>query len=93
MGVIAAIALAANVWCFALLWRHRGEDVNMRSVWICSRNDVAANVIVLVAAGAVWALNSPWPDVAAAGIICAMFLRSAVTVWRDAVQASVQIAS
>jgi Co/Zn/Cd efflux system component len=84
MGVVGALALAANAACFALLWRHRAEDINMRSVWLCSRNDVIANVAVLVAAFAVWATGSPWPDIAVGAIICALFLRSAITVAREA---------
>jgi Co/Zn/Cd efflux system component len=84
MGMVGALALAANAACFALLWRHRAEDINMRSVWLCSRNDVIANVAVLVAAFAVWATGSPWPDIAVGAIICALFLRSAITVAREA---------
>jgi cation diffusion facilitator family transporter len=84
MGMVGALALAANAACFALLWRHRAEDINMRSVWLCSRNDVIANVAVLVAAWAVWATGSPWPDIAVGAIICALFLRTAITVAREA---------
>ena len=84
MGAIGALALAANIGCFVMLWRHRAEDINMRSVWLCSRNDLLANTLVLLAAGAVWALASPWPDIAAGAVICAVFLRSAVVVAREA---------
>lgn len=84
MGVVGALALVANASCFALLWRHRGEDINMRSVWLCSRNDLLANVLVLLAAGAVWTLRSPWPDVAVGALICAIFLRSAFAIAREA---------
>ena len=84
MGVVAAVALAANAFCVALLWQHRSEDINMRSVWLCSRNDLAANVLVMVAAVAVWVTVSPWPDLAAGALICALFLRSAFTVAREA---------
>jgi cation diffusion facilitator family transporter len=86
MGAVGALALAANGVCFALLWRHRAEDINMRSVWLCSRNDLVANVAVLVAALAVWATLSPWPDIAVGGLICALFLRSAFFVAREARQ-------
>jgi len=58
MGLVGALALAANAVCFALLWRHRAEDINMRSVWLCSRNDILANVGVALAAGAVWMTQS-----------------------------------
>jgi len=84
MGAVGALALAVNGVCFALLWRHRAEDINMRSVWLCSRNDLIANLSVLFAAWAVWATVSPWPDIAVGALICAMFLRSAFVVAREA---------
>jgi len=84
MGAVGALALAANAVCFALLWRHRGEDINMRSVWLCSRNDLIANVSVLLAAWAVWVTASAWPDIAVGGLICAVFLRSAFVIAREA---------
>lgn len=84
MGVVGALALAVNGLCFALLWRHRSDDINMRSVWVCSRNDLIANVSVVAAAGAVWLTRSPWPDIAVGALLCALFLRSAVLVFRDA---------
>ena len=84
MGVVGALALAVNGACFALLWRHRAEDINMRSVWLCSRNDLIANVSVLLAAWAVWFTLSPWPDIAVGSLICAVFLRSAFLVAREA---------
>ena len=59
MGAVGLLAFAANVWCLVLLWRRRGDDINMRSAWICSRNDVAGNAGVLVAAGAVTLTGSP----------------------------------
>jgi cation diffusion facilitator family transporter len=84
MGGIGALALAANGICFAMLWRHRAEDINMRSVWLCSRNDLVANISVMVAAWAVWMTHSPWPDIAVGALICAVFLRSAFLVAREA---------
>ena len=87
MGPIAMLALVVNTVCFALLWRHRTQDINMRSVWICSRNDIAANIGVVLAAGLVWATASPWPDLLVGALICALFLRSAFTVSREARQA------
>ena len=86
MGAVGALALAANSLCLALLWRHRAEDINMRSVWLCSRNDLLANTLVLLAALAVWIVGSPWPDIAAGAVICAVFLRSAFVVGREARQ-------
>jgi Co/Zn/Cd efflux system component len=67
-----------------MLWRHRAEDINMRSVWLCSRNDLIANVSVLLAAMLVWVTASPWPDIAVGALISALFLRSAFLVGRDA---------
>jgi Co/Zn/Cd efflux system component len=84
MGAVGVLALVANAACFALLWRHRAEDINMRSVWLCSRNDLLANVSVLLAAWAVWMTLSPWPDIAVGALICAVFLRSAFLVAREA---------
>ena len=84
MGAIGALALAANGVCFALLWRHRAEDINMRSVWLCSRNDLIANAAVLLAALAVRITLSSWPDITIGALICAMFLRSAFLVAREA---------
>jgi len=84
MGAVGALALAANGACFAVLWRHRAEDINMRSVWLCSQNDLIANVSVLLAAWVVWMTLSPWPDIAVGAIICAVFLRSAFLVAREA---------
>jgi cation diffusion facilitator family transporter len=84
MGPIAVLALTVNAVCFALLWRHRAQDINMRSVWLCSRNDIVANIGVLVAAALVWVTASAWPDILVGALICALFLRSALTVGREA---------
>ena len=84
MLVVTAIALAANLGCFALLWRFRRLNVNMASTFECSRNDVIANVGVLAAAGLVAATGEGWPDVVAGLVIAALFLRSSVHVLRSA---------
>ena len=84
MGMVGALALLVNGACAALLWRHRDEDINMRSVWLCSRNDIVANISVLAASFAVWAFHSFWPDIIVAAIICVLFLRSAFVVGREA---------
>jgi Co/Zn/Cd efflux system component len=84
MGAVGALALVANGICFALLWRHRAEDTNMRSVWLCSRNDLIANSSVLLAAWAVWVTLSPWPDIMVGTLVCAVLLRSAYLVAREA---------
>jgi Co/Zn/Cd efflux system component len=86
MGIVSMIALAANALCLGLLWKHRSEDVNMSSVWECSRNDIASNVAVFIAAGAVWLAQSSWPDLVVGLALAALFLRSAVRVIRDALR-------
>lgn len=87
IGVIGLLALAANGLCFALLWRHRADDINMSSVWLCSRNDIIANVSVLFAAAGVWLTHSGWPDILVGLALAALFLRSALFVLREAVTA------
>ncbi|MDP3981132.1 MAG: cation transporter [Chlamydiota bacterium] len=80
MGAFSLISLAANSLCLCLLWRHRNEDVNMSSVWECSRNDIASNLSVFAAAGAVWLTGSGWPDILIAlGLVC-LLLRSSIRV-------------
>jgi len=84
MASIGALALGANVFCFLLLWRHRADDLNLRSSWLCSRNDLVANVAVLAAAAAVARLDSLWPDVVVGVGIAVLFLRTAIPVLREA---------
>jgi Co/Zn/Cd efflux system component len=84
MSLVGTVALAANGVCFWLLWRHRADDINMRSVWMCSRNDLIANASELLAAAAVWLTLSPWPDIFVGALICAVFFRSAFLVAREA---------
>ena len=84
IGVIGLLALAANSLCLLLLWRHRTDDINMSSVWLCSRNDIIANVSVLCVAVVVWLTNSGWPDILVGLGLAALFLRSAVFVLRGA---------
>ena len=85
MWGVALLALAANACVLALLARHRGADLNMRSAWLCSRNDVIANTGVLAAAAGVSATGSAWPDVLVGLAIAALFAHSAVLVLRQAV--------
>jgi Co/Zn/Cd efflux system component len=80
IGAVGLLALAANSLCLVLLWRHRSDDINMNSVWLCSRNDIIANVSVLTAALGVWLTDSGWPDVLVGLAIAALFLRSAFSV-------------
>lgn len=77
MGAFSLLGLAANSVCLFMLWRHRHEDVNMSSVWECSRNDIASNLSVLVAAGAVWFTGSGWPDIVVALGLVWLLMRSA----------------
>ncbi|MBW8336479.1 cation diffusion facilitator family transporter [Pseudomonas stutzeri] len=84
MGIIGALALLANGYCFMLLYRHRSDDLNMRSTWLCSRNDLVANSSVIAAAGLVALTNSLWPDILVGMAIAALFLHSAGQVFREA---------
>jgi Co/Zn/Cd efflux system component len=84
MGVVGAAALIANGASFALLWAYRGGDANMRSAWICTRNDVLGNLAVLLAAAGVFGTGSGWPDVAVATIMAALALQGSWVVMRQA---------
>lgn len=86
MGMVGALALAANALCFYLLYTHRDDNVNLRSTWLCSRNDLFANAGVLLAAGAGYLLASRWPDIVVGVCIAALFTVSAYQVIRDARQ-------
>ena len=85
MGAFSLLGLAANSFCLYLLWRHRHEDVNMSSVWECSRNDIASNLAVFMAAGAVWLTNSGWPDILIAIGLVWLLMRSSIRVISSAV--------
>jgi cation diffusion facilitator family transporter len=87
MGVVGAVALAANLVCFYLLYSHRADNLNMSSTWLCSRNDLIANVGVLLAAGSSYLVVSGWPDILVGSIIAGLFLSSAFSVLRDATRA------
>jgi len=86
MGLFGALALIANVFCLILLWRHRHDDINMRSSWVCSRNDVIGNIGVLLAALGVSLTGSAWPDIVIGLLVAAIFCRSAILVLREAKQ-------
>jgi cation diffusion facilitator family transporter len=87
MGVIGGLALVANLVCFVLLYHHRSDNLNMRSTWLCSRNDLLANVGVLVAALGSYILMSRWPDLLVGVVIAGLFQSSALHVLRQARQA------
>ena len=84
MVAVGMLAFAANLLCLVLLWRRRGDDINMRSAWVCSRNDVVGNAGVLVAAAAVAITASPWPDIIVGLFVAGVFARSAAQVIRAA---------
>jgi Co/Zn/Cd efflux system component len=79
-----AAALLANLACVGLLFQHRAADINMRSTWVCSRNDILANLGVIVSAGAVGAFSSIWPDIIVSVGIVTLFLWSAAQVLQEA---------
>jgi Co/Zn/Cd efflux system component len=84
MGVVGFLALAANVASVLLLARYKDGDANVRSVWLCSRNDAIGNVAVMLAAVAVWATASAWPDLVVAAAMAGLFLTSSVSILRQA---------
>ena len=86
MSGVGLLALAANASVLLMLRPHRGDDLNMRSVWLCSRNDVVANLGILLAALGVALSGSAWPDIAVGLGIAALFVTSAVDVIRAAIR-------
>jgi Co/Zn/Cd efflux system component len=84
MGTVGIAALAANAASFALLWAYRDGDANMRSAWICTRNDVLGNIAVLLAATGVFGTGTGWPDLIVAAIMAALALQGAALVIRQA---------
>lgn len=84
MGVVALLALAVNVGVAVMLYAFREGDANMRSVWLCSRNDAIGNVAVMLAALGVFGTGSAWPDLLVAGLMAALALNGGWAVWRQA---------
>ena len=84
MGIFSLAGLVANGVCLFLLWRHRYEDINMSSVFECSRNDIASNLSVILAAIGVWAFNSGLPDIIIATLLAALLLNSSTRVIKGA---------
>ncbi|MBX3018835.1 MAG: cation transporter [Bdellovibrionaceae bacterium] len=80
MGAIGVVALAANLYCLLLLYRHRSDDINMKSTWLCSRNDIIANAGVIGASGLVAYFNSGLPDLLVGAAIAGLFLWSSIQV-------------
>jgi Co/Zn/Cd efflux system component len=84
MGVVGVLALAVNLASVLLLRPYKDGDANVRSVWLCSRNDTIGNVIVMAAAAGVWGTATAWPDLLVAAIMAGIFLTSAVQILRQA---------
>ena len=85
MGGVGALALAANAGVAVMLYRYRTGDANMRSVWICSRNDAIGNVAVMLAALGVFGTGSAWPDLIVASIMAGLALTGGFQVFRHAI--------
>lgn len=86
MGVIGFMALAANLASVGLLMRYKDGDANVRSVWLCSRNDAIGNIAVMAAALGVWGTGTGWPDLIVAGLMAGLFLSSAFQIILQAVR-------
>jgi Co/Zn/Cd efflux system component len=84
MGAIGFLALAANLASVGLLLPYKDGDANVRSVWLCSRNDAIGNVVVMAAALGVWGTASAWPDLIVAAVMAGIFLTSSVQILRQA---------
>jgi Co/Zn/Cd efflux system component len=82
MGVIGFLALLANSLSVLLLIRYRNGDANVRSAWLCSRNDAIGNIAVMLAGSGVWVTHSAWPDLVVASLMAGLFLWSAVQIIR-----------
>lgn len=80
MGIFSVAGLLANGVCLFLLWRHRQDDINMSSVYECSRNDIASNLSVILAASGVWVFASAWPDLLIGALLAALLLMSSARV-------------
>ena len=86
MGAIGFLALGANLACVLLLLRFRHGEANVRSVWLCSRNDAIGNVAVILAASGVWASGTAWPDLAVAAAMAGLFLWTATQITLQALR-------
>ncbi|MDH3335077.1 MAG: cation diffusion facilitator family transporter [Rhodospirillaceae bacterium] len=84
MGAVGLLALIANLSSVLLLMRYKDGDANVKSVWLCSRNDAIGNIAVMLAAGAVWFTQTPWPDLIVAMFMAGLFFLSAIQIVRQA---------
>lgn len=85
MGVVGFLALVANVASVLILRRYKEGDANVRSVWLCSRNDAIGNVAVMLAAAGVWITASKWPDLIVAATMAGVFVTSSVQILRQSI--------
>lgn len=86
MGIIGFLALLTNLSSVLLLMKYKEGDANVRSVWLCSRNDAIGNIAVMLAALGVWSTSTGWPDLAVATIMASLFLSSAFQIIRQALE-------
>ena len=86
MGAIGFLALLANLASVLLLVAYKDGDANVRSVWLCSRNDAIGNIAVMIAALGVWGTTTGWPDLIVAGLMAGLFLSSALQIIRQALR-------
>jgi len=93
MGVIGALALSANIVSVFVLMRFKDGDSNVRSVWLCSRNDAIGNVAVMIAALGVWYFGTAWPDLIVAVFMAGLFSRSAIQIVRQALSELSQVST
>src|SRR4029079_16047806 len=83
MGVVGFLALAANLASVLVLAKYKDGDANVRSVWLCSRNDAIGNMAVMIAAAGVWGTGTKWPDLIVAAIMATLFLWSSFQILRQ----------
>jgi Co/Zn/Cd efflux system component len=86
MGAIGILALVANAASVLILMRYKDGDANVRSVWLCSRNDAIGNIAVMIAALAVWGTATKWPDLLVAAIMASLFLTSSIQILRQSLR-------
>ncbi|QPJ62992.1 MAG: cation transporter [Candidatus Nitronauta litoralis] len=84
IGGVGALALVANIICAFCLFQYRNQDLNMRSTWLCARNDILANLGVIIAAWGIYMFHSPWPDIVVAILICLFVLNSSISIIKEA---------
>lgn len=86
MGLVSLLALGANLLCLWILSKHKNDDINFSSVWLCSRNDIITNTSVIVASLLVYFTNSYWPDVIVGLCITYIVGQSSVQIWKESNQ-------